>query len=189
VPADDSTQEEHGCITFYGFVDKQRFKYNAFHSRWIVLRGFNLYWYRSPHDKQQKGTITLPSMQVRVAKVGSTPCFLIAKEQNSASSRALKFKDDLTGVNREFKNKVANMIAYKQYQEACGKKGQRLDPQVVDFLCESGRGALEVRDKYMNEEHKVRTVLGEAMAQNHPRLSRLVLANCGLTDDSIDCII
>jgi len=51
VPADDSTQEEHGCITFYGFVDKQRFKYNAFHSRWIVLRGFNLYWYRSSNDK------------------------------------------------------------------------------------------------------------------------------------------
>ena len=48
VPADDSTQEEHGFITFYGFVDKQRFKYNAFHQRWVVLRGFNLYWYRSP---------------------------------------------------------------------------------------------------------------------------------------------
>lgn len=52
MPADDSTQEEHGCITFYGFVDKQRFKFNEFHSRWIVLRGFNLYWYRSPYDKQ-----------------------------------------------------------------------------------------------------------------------------------------
>jgi len=38
---------------------------------------------------------------------------LIAKEQSNNQSRALKFKDDMQGVNREFKNKIANMIAYK----------------------------------------------------------------------------
>lgn len=61
VPADSSTQDEHGIINFYGNVNKQRFKYNIFHNRWIVLRGFNLYWYRSPLDKVQKGNIMLPS--------------------------------------------------------------------------------------------------------------------------------
>ena len=77
VPADDSSQDEHGRITFYGFVEKQRFKYNAFHSRWIVLRGFNLYWYRSPADKQQKGNIMLPSVNLQMSKVGKEPSFII----------------------------------------------------------------------------------------------------------------
>lgn len=51
-------------INFYGNVTKQRFKYNKFHNRWVVLRGFNLYWYRSPLDKSQKGMVTLPSIPV-----------------------------------------------------------------------------------------------------------------------------
>ena len=69
VPTDNSTQDEHGMINFYGNVSKQRFKYNKFHNRWIVLRGFFLYWYRSPLDKSQKGMIILPSINIQASKV------------------------------------------------------------------------------------------------------------------------
>jgi hypothetical protein len=45
-------------------------------------------------------------------------------------------------------------------------------------------------DKFLDEEHKVKSVLGEAaLSQNHPRLSTLILQNCGLSDDSIESVI
>lgn len=46
VPTDSSTEAEHGLINFYGNVLKQRFRFNSFHLRWVMLRGFALYWYR-----------------------------------------------------------------------------------------------------------------------------------------------
>jgi hypothetical protein len=48
VAADAAGYDEYGMINFYGNVSKQRYKYNKFHNRWVVLRGFTLYWYRSP---------------------------------------------------------------------------------------------------------------------------------------------
>ena len=80
VPTDSSTQNEHGLITFYGNVLKQRFRFNKFHLRWVMLRGFTLYWYRSPLDRQQKGQIVLPSANLQVSRVGANPCFVIPKE-------------------------------------------------------------------------------------------------------------
>lgn len=101
----------------------------------------------------------------------------------------MKFKDG-EGINREFKHKIANMISYKIYLDACQKKGQRLDPHLIDFMTDTFRSAVEFKDKYLNEEHKVRTILGEVcLAQNHPSLQRVVLSNCGLSDDSIECIL
>ena len=121
--------------------------------------------------------------------MGTTTCFQISKDETSSQSRALKFKDE-DGVNREFKNKIANMIAYKQYLDQCQKKGQRLDPQIVDFLCDSFRTHLEMVDRFLNEDHIVRFVFGEAaLAQNHPNITRLTLVNCGLSDDSLETIL
>jgi Ran GTPase-activating protein (RanGAP) involved in mRNA processing and transport len=57
-------------------------------------------------------------------------------------------------------------------------------------MTDSNRSAVEFKDKYLNEEHKVRTVLGEAcLVMNHPSLQRVVLSNCGLSDDSVECIV
>ena len=127
---------------------------------------------------------------MQTTKVGSTPSFQILKDESSSQSRALKFKDDQQGINREFKNKIANMIAYKQYLEACQKKNQRLDPLIVDFFCDMNRESLQFNDKFLDEEHKVRTVLGDAsLSQHHPKLNTLVLFNCALSDDSIESII
>jgi hypothetical protein len=82
------------------------------------------------------------------------------------------------------------MIAYKQYLEACQKRGQRLDPMFIDFFCDMNVAELEFNNKYLDEEHKVRTVLGDAsLGQHHSRLTRVCLVNCGLTDDSIESIL
>ena len=63
------------------------------------------------------------------------------------------------------------MIAYKQYLESSQKKNQRLDPLIVDFFCDLNHSLLSFKDKFLDEEYKVKSVLGEAaLAQNHPRL-------------------
>ena len=40
-----------------------------------MLRGFTLYWYRSPVDKQQKGSLVLPSVNLQQIKVGNNVRF------------------------------------------------------------------------------------------------------------------
>jgi hypothetical protein len=68
------------------------------------------------------------------------------------------------------------MIAYKQYLEACQKKNQRLDPMIVDFFCDGNQHILQYKDKFLDEEYKVKTVLGEvSLSQSHPRLTTLIL--------------
>jgi hypothetical protein len=51
-----------------------------------------------------------------------------------------------------------------------------MDPRIVDFFCDLNQTSLIFKDKFLDEEHKVKTVLGEAaLSQNHPRLSTLIL--------------
>ncbi|CDW90123.1 UNKNOWN [Stylonychia lemnae] len=185
VPADNSTQEEHGQINFYGNVNKQRFKYNQFHLRWVVLRGFNLYWYRSALDRQQKGMITLPSTPIQLCKVGQNKCFQIMKEDGASQSRTLKFLDN--EQNSEFKCKISNSIYYKMYLESSQRKNQKLDINIVFFFNNQNMNILEFKDKNLNEEHKILHIF-EAMSAHH-RLMSLSLINCGLSDDSLDLLL
>ena len=107
----------------------------------------------------------------------------------ASSSRTLKFKDE-EGVNREFRNKIANMIAYKLYLEACQRKSQRLDPSLVAMLTDPALPALSLQDKYLNEEHLVANLLGHVpLALNHPHIQIIALSNCGLSDDSFEALL
>eukprot|EP00347_Sterkiella_histriomuscorum_P002760 403366908 len=184
VPADNSTRDEHGQITFYGNVEKQRYS-DEFHPRWIVLRGFNLYWYRSALDKQQKGMITLPSISLGVTKKGKHKCFEVKKDIGASQGRSLIFNDN--EQNQDFKAKIANMIFYKIYLESCQNKNQKLDTQIVQYFCDPNSVKLTFKDKYLNEEHKIMHLF-EAMFY-HQRLTHLNLVNCGISDDSLDLLL
>ncbi|CDW71712.1 UNKNOWN [Stylonychia lemnae] len=173
VPTDNSTQIEHGLITFYGNVSKQRFRFNSFHLRWMMMRGLNLYWYRSPMDKQQKGNIIIPSVNIQHMRVGQ-------------NGRQLRFLDN--EQNLEFKHKVSNMIQYKMYVETVNKRDQeRLDIQILDFFKDSNTLKLEFHDKQLNDEFKIIYLLESLQA--HSRLTQLILVNCGLTDEYLDLLL
>lgn len=55
VRAEDDRADDLGAQNFYGYVAKRRAETNKFHSRWMVLRGLDLYWYRQVNDDGQKG--------------------------------------------------------------------------------------------------------------------------------------
>lgn len=42
----DIRYDELGYVNFTGFVSKKRGAKNSFHSRFVVVRGFQLYWFR-----------------------------------------------------------------------------------------------------------------------------------------------
>ncbi len=59
VIAADDDDPEHGTTDYYGTIQKRRATSSKFHPRWIVLKGFDLYWYRTSDSKGQKGVIKL----------------------------------------------------------------------------------------------------------------------------------
>ncbi len=52
VAAYEKGSDDFGEINFYGIVHKRRGKTVKFHTRWMVLRGIDLFWYRSASDHE-----------------------------------------------------------------------------------------------------------------------------------------
>ncbi len=59
VIAADDNDPEHGTTDYYGTIQKRRATSSKFHPRWLVLKGFDLYWYRTSDSKSQKGVIKI----------------------------------------------------------------------------------------------------------------------------------
>jgi hypothetical protein len=67
IGAEDNDYDNFGRRIFFGNVKKQRSNLQGtMHLRWVVMRGWQLYWYRAPGDLQQKGILTLPSQEIVV---------------------------------------------------------------------------------------------------------------------------
>lgn len=79
------------------------------------------------------------------------------------------------------------MIHYKMYLESCQKKSQKLDPSLVEFFCNSNVLKLEIKDKALNEEHKILHLFESMNA--HARLTQITLTYCDLSDDSLDLLL
>mmetsp|Transcript_30312 Transcript_30312/g.27601 ORF Transcript_30312/g.27601 Transcript_30312/m.27601 type:complete len:96 (-) Transcript_30312:1403-1690(-) len=64
VPA-NASEEKLGRITKASIIHKVRGNKMKYHDRWLVLRGFKLYWYRGPLEKKAKGLIPLPTEPIK----------------------------------------------------------------------------------------------------------------------------
>ena len=95
VTAEEAKYDELGMVNFYGYVSKRRAGLNSFHTRWMVLRGLELYWYRNVDDIQQKGISVLPAKPILTDYyAGGTKCFAVEKEESEKNSRKLEFEDE-----------------------------------------------------------------------------------------------
>lgn len=79
------------------------------------------------------------------------------------------------------------MIYFKLYLESCQNKNQKMDTQIVHFFCDPYLVSCTFKDKYLNEEHKIRWLFDSMTV--HWRLTELRLVNCGLSDDSLDLLL
>ena len=142
VPSDSVDNEKYGQIIFTGNVKKQRGNLQGdMHTRWVVMRGWQLYWYRQPGDQTQKGILTLPSHDIIVkeGEAGSQRqriSFTLPRQEATGAeraSRAMSFGDDYN--TRFFRTFVSNMIKYKLYAEHVQKEDrQTMEPALERFL-------------------------------------------------------
>jgi len=76
ISTDEKRYDELGRVTYFGTVYKKRGDLNKFHGRWIVLRGFDIYWFREAMGLC-KGKATLPSLPVATHKFEQKECFIV----------------------------------------------------------------------------------------------------------------
>jgi hypothetical protein len=57
----------------------------------MILRGFELYWYKKLGGDYQKGICPIPSKPVTTLMVGNKKCFVLEKEDGHKESRRLVF--------------------------------------------------------------------------------------------------
>jgi hypothetical protein len=116
IKAEETRFDELGKINFYGYTIKRRGDFNKFHKRWIVIRGFDLYWFRNVSDNEHKGKLTLPSLPiVNGIMAGNQKCFMVDKQDGVSDSRRLEFNDN--DQMREFKSVVSGLTTLKMYIE------------------------------------------------------------------------
>ena len=104
----------------------------SFHKRYMVLRGFDLYWYRD-EDRSVKGMVTLLSNDIEYPHkaYGGKRCFVIAT-QNNRELKEMLFKD--SSDNNEYKEFFDKMITFKAYIEDSIKMNQHLDTKLVQYI-------------------------------------------------------
>lgn len=61
VKADELRYDELGMTNYYGSIPKRIRETNKYHTRWLVIRGFDLYFYRTTGDEAQKDILPLPA--------------------------------------------------------------------------------------------------------------------------------
>ena len=135
----DSTDYSNiGRTLYYGNIKKQKGKLtNQMHPRWVVMRGWQLYWYRDAGDTEQKGILTLPSQQIVVKEGQKKISFNLPKEEAKegikvAGNRAMSFGDDFS--TRVFRNFVDFMIKYKIYAEHIQKTKSLMEVPIERFF-------------------------------------------------------
>eukprot|EP01022_Parablepharisma_sp_SALTPOND_P020426 TRINITY_DN3725_c1_g1_i1.p1 TRINITY_DN3725_c1_g1~~TRINITY_DN3725_c1_g1_i1.p1 ORF type:complete len:803 (+),score=91.67 TRINITY_DN3725_c1_g1_i1:5203-7611(+) len=173
IPADDN-DPEHGTTNYYGTIQKRRATTNKFHPRWLVLKGFDLYWYRTSDSKVQKGVIKIGDKYPAEALVKNLRCFSIEEGEG----RLLTFLNNENG--HTFMVKVGNQICLKKYFDENIKNDWAFDKQIVDFFVDPSKTFLK-----LNSSVKLNNDIVKCVARSieyHPKLQELELVQCGITD-------
>ena len=94
----DIRYDELGYVNYTGFIQKRRGNMDAFHQRFVVLRGFDLYWFRvddSDKSGEFKEKVTLPSLPTHFdLVVKNQRCFTVEKDSDVEGSRKLVFLEN-----------------------------------------------------------------------------------------------
>lgn len=79
----DIRYDELGYVNFTGFVSKRQGRFDRFHQRFAVIRGFDLYWFRvdlSAKSGEFKQKCTLPSLPTNFDTIiKDQKCFVVEK--------------------------------------------------------------------------------------------------------------
>jgi len=186
VKTDETRFDEIGMVNFYGIVSKRRAEMNKFHERYMVLRGFDLYWYKNVDAKEQKGICPVPSKPITSGLVvGNKKCFVLDKEDGVKESRRLVFLDN--DLMRSFKMQVTMMSNLKRYIEVGVQLNKRIEPAIVDYLKSKLSDEIEVKEESLSDDYCFGLFLSQF--NYHSTLIKLSLVGCKLTDRHVEELV
>jgi len=169
-----------GKVTKAGVINKVKAGTTRDHQRWLVLRGFDLYWYRTSLDKKAKGIIPLPTAPIKEIVIGGVKkkCMVLAK----GKGREMIFLADYVGA--PWKELLSNQIAWKLYMEYVREK--RIEPKasLVRYFNTEDSKDLNIEDVIL--EHKtLPSLIAESLSYHH-KLKELYLSNAGINGEYLE---
>jgi hypothetical protein len=174
VPATDASPQ-YGSILKYAFLRKRKGEQRKFHKRFIVLRGFRLYWYRNGSGNWAKGVLTVPTDPITHIRVNGQQCFGMRR---SAKGSFFTILED--SASQQWPIILDNQSAYRALIEDTG--------QYHDFHAVTGY-FLSMHETELRVTE--RPLLGQVMEYMsrglaaHLKLQMISLVSCHLTDESI----
>lgn len=160
-----------GEVVKCGFLMKRIRDTNKFHRRWVVLRGFKIFWYRKAKIISAKHSVTLGKSLVYHSETGKEKCLSLALKE-----RVFHFVNDETGA--EWKFVINNQICFKGYLEEFTEYNVDLLEFYQDLSLNQVRlDGVEIKD---NMFYYFINALPA-----HSKLQILSLANCKLTDNNV----
>jgi len=136
----DEERPELGNVTLAAPIYKQIKNTDKVHFRWLVLRGFNLYWYRSADHQAAKGIIPLPTKPIQEIMVYKRSMFKLPE----GLGRNLTFELKDSGI--VWRRLLANQIAFQFYYDLIDKEKLKVSNNLVSFFENDGSTKLDLSD-------------------------------------------
>ena len=136
----DEERPDLGIVTLAAPIYKQIKNTDKVHFRWLVLRGFNLYWYRSADHHAAKGIIPLPTKPIIELMVKKRSMFKLPE----GLGRNLTF--ELKDVGIVWRRLLANQIAFQYYYDFVDKEKMKVSNNLVKFFENEASNKLDMSD-------------------------------------------
>lgn len=136
----DEERPDLGAVTLAAPIYKQIKNTDKVHFRWLVLRGFNLYWYRSADHKAAKGIIPLPTKPIQEISVNKRNMFKLPE----GLGRNLTFELKDSGI--VWRRLLANQVAFQFYYDLVDKEKLKVSQNLIKFFENENSTKLDLGD-------------------------------------------
>ena len=178
VPATDASPQ-YGPILKYAFLRKRKGEQRKFHKRFIVLRGFRLYWYRNGSGTWAKGVFTVPTEPITRLRVNGQPCFGLKRD---SKGRLFVLLED--SVSSQWPIILDNQSAYRALLEDPGN--YHAFHTITDYFL--SLHCTELHVDCLPLPSSVISYISRGLAA-HVKLQTVSLVNCQLTDEAISAFL
>lgn len=169
---------EFGSITKASVIQKAIGKSSKYHDRFLILRGFSLYWYKDTKDMTAKGVLSLPLVRINSLRLNNMDFFEIAETK---SSRGMVFLENSNGT--EWRIILQNQIAYKFYMKYSIENKQKMCQDLVDYFLD-----FEIQDlKMKGHGYTYPQLFFELLADSfeiHSKLKMMHIENVSIDQSS-----
>ena len=192
-------------LSYTGNVDKRIRETEKFHQRFVMLRGFNLYWFRvdntanSGKFKQKLPIPSIPIVKLEVPQSSTSKSteirFEIKKQEELVDSKTTCFRVNKT--EPDFLNAICAFCNLRRYIEDSQRHAARLDPLVTMQMVSNIRQEqfdesvclhLRLEDTVLTHDFQINPMLHNFKIRNWNMIS-VTLSRCQLQDRQFELFL